>query len=87
MVLVNATEEMALLLKGKTSNFNRELFFSYFSEERLELNKKVLSNIEKKIVSAIPKWFNLFEISFLSNEKKQEFLNIMNHRKQEIGWE
>jgi len=87
MLLANATEEMALPLKGKKSNFNRELFFNYFGQERLELNKNVLSNIEEQIVSTIPKWFNLIETSFLGDEKKEEFLNIINHRKQEIGWD
>jgi serine/threonine-protein kinase HipA len=86
IVLANATEEMALPLRGKKSDFNRVLFFDYFGEERLGLNKKVLSNIENEIVSAIPEWFNLIKISFLSDENKVEFLNIINHRKQQMGW-
>src|SRR5699024_8969206 len=41
IVLPNATEEMALPLMGKKSNFNYELFFGYFGAERLKLNDKV----------------------------------------------
>lgn len=86
IVLAKPAEEMALPLQGKKSNFNREIFFSYFGEERLGLNKKVLSNIEEEIVSAIPEWLNLIEISFLTDAKKEAYMNLIKSRKQEMGW-
>jgi serine/threonine-protein kinase HipA len=86
MALANAEEEMALPLKGKKLYFNRDIFFNYFGESRLELNKKVLTNIEDEIVAAVPKWLNLIDISFLVDEKKQEYLDMLNDRRQKMGW-
>lgn len=86
IVLASATEEMALPLKGKKSNFNRELFFDYFGEERLDLNRKVLSNIEEEIRTAMPEWFNLIEISFLKQAGKKAYIDLIKQRQQEIDW-
>ncbi|MDZ7721078.1 MAG: HipA domain-containing protein [Balneolaceae bacterium] len=86
IVLANATEEMALPLQGKKSNFNEENFFDYFGKERLSLNDKVLTNIKDEIQSAFPKWDRLIEISFLTDEMKEAYRNVLNKRRKNIGW-
>jgi len=86
IVLANPTEEMALPLQGKKSNFNKEIFFQYFGIDRLGLNEKVLANIREEIRSSFPEWNRLIEISFLSDEKKEDYLDVLDQRKSDIGW-
>ena len=80
IILSNPKEEMALPLKGKKSNFTRSVFFTYFGKERMGLNEKVLSNIEEEISAAIPEWERLIGISFLSDDRKEAYYNILNKR-------
>ncbi len=80
IVLANPTEEMALPLQEKKSNFSYDTFFNYFGRERLGLNEKVLGNIEKELKQAIPEWKRLVEISFLSDVKKEGYLQILEQR-------
>lgn len=87
IVLADVREEMALPLQGKKSNFNRDVFFSYFGNERLGLNEKVLSNIEEEIQSAILEWERLIRISFLSDDNKEAFIDVIHQRRSEIGWD
>ena len=86
IILPNASEEMALPMQGKKSNFSRDVFFSYFGKERLELNEKVLSNIENDIRSAIPEWEQLIRISFLNDKNKDAYSDVINKRQSAIGW-
>lgn len=86
LVLANATEELALPLQGKKSNFSHDIFFDYFGKERLNLNEKVLANIEGEIQGAFQEWERLIGISFLSKEKKQGYRDIIAQRRKEIGW-
>lgn len=86
IVLANPTEEMALPLQGKKSNFSYHIFFDYFGGERLGLNEKVLANIEKELRQAFPEWERLVEISFLSDEKKEAYVRVLKQRKQVLGW-
>ncbi|MDZ7716966.1 MAG: HipA domain-containing protein [Balneolaceae bacterium] len=86
IILPNAGEEMALPLQGKKSNFNRDIFFGYFGKERLGLNEKVLSNIESDIQAAIPEWEQLISISFLDDDKKEAYVDLLNNRQKELGW-
>jgi serine/threonine-protein kinase HipA len=80
IILSSPSEEMALPLKGKKSNFTHHIFFKYFGEERLELNSKVLSNIKGEVWEAAEVWENLINISFLSEEKKEAYLEILDQR-------
>ncbi|MDR9407210.1 MAG: HipA domain-containing protein [Balneolaceae bacterium] len=86
IVLADATEEMALPLQGKKTNFNEEIFFDYFGGERLGLNQKVLTNIKQDIQSAFPRWNQLIEICFLSDDMKKAYKSILSKRRKDIGW-
>lgn len=86
IVLANPTEEMALPLQGKKSNFSRDIFVEYFGKERLGMNEKVLGTIEKEFRQAYPAWERLVEISFLSREKKEAYINVLEQRKRTLGW-
>ncbi|MGM0587270.1 MAG: HipA domain-containing protein [Bacteroidota bacterium] len=86
IILPDVREEMALPLRGKKSNFNRDIFFSYYGKERLDLNNKVLSNIENETLEAIPEWERLVEVSFLSEENQEAYLAVLYNRLSEMGW-
>jgi len=86
IVLANPAEEMALPLQGKKSNFSYDMFFDYFGRERLVLNEKVLGNIEQELRQTFPEWERMVAISFLSDEKKEAYMKVLNQRKQILGW-
>ena len=86
IVLANPAEEMALPLQGKKSNFSYDMFFDYFGVERLGLNGKVLGNIEEELRQSFPEWRRLVAISFLSDEKKEAYVRVLEQRKQVLGW-
>jgi len=86
IVLSNPKEEMALPIRGKKSNFTRNILISYFGGERLGLNEKVLSKTEEKFRELYPKWLDLIEISFLSDELKEKYIQILNLRREALGW-
>ncbi|HET8865482.1 MAG TPA: HipA domain-containing protein [Gracilimonas sp.] len=85
IVLSTPVEEMALPLKGKKSNFTWSIFFQYFGKERLGLNEKVLSNIDEQIKEGLPEWERLIEISFLSDDRKEAYLEILKKRFEALG--
>lgn len=86
IVLANPTEEMALPLQGKKSNFNRDIFFNYFGHQRLKLNEKVLSKVERDLKKASAKWDELIAKSFLDTVKKEAYAAILKKRKKTLDW-
>ena len=82
--LVNSTieykkpeEEIALTLKGKKKHLTRNMIVTYFGIERCELTSKTVDNVLFTISSAIPKWKELINISFLSKEMKDKYLDLL----------
>lgn len=73
-------EELALSLKGKMSNFKSTDFIEYYAKERLELNEKTINIILSDMNKNKSKWFELVEISFLSDGMKEKYLKLMKNR-------
>lgn len=73
-------EEIALTLKGKKSYLKASDFIDYYAKERLQLNEKTIATILKQLKTATPNWKELLEISFLSDEMKEKYLNLMETR-------
>lgn len=71
------TEESALPLKGKKSNWSRELLFDYLASERLGLTKAVTDDVATDFERALPEWKNLIQISFLSSQYKESLSNLI----------
>ena len=86
IVLKGDTEEIALSLKGKKSNLNRDILVNYFGRERCNLTDKIIERILEKIQKEIPAWFNLIDISFLSGEMKDKFKNLLQKRIDILGF-
>jgi serine/threonine-protein kinase HipA len=80
IAIKNPDEEMALTLKGKKSNLKATDFIDYYAKERLQLNEKTIATILDQMKKATPKWKELLEISFLTNEMKEKYLELLEAR-------
>lgn len=86
IVLKGDTEEIALSLKGKKSNLNKNILIDYFGRERCNLTDKIIERLLEKIQKEIPAWFNLIDISFLSGEMKEKYKNLLYKRIDILGF-
>jgi serine/threonine-protein kinase HipA len=77
IAIKNPEEEIALTLKGKKSNLKATDFVDYYAKERLQLNEKTITTILEQMHKTIPKWKELLEISFLSDEMKEKYLGLL----------
>lgn len=80
IVIKNPEEEIALTLKGKKSNLKASDFIDYYAKERLQLNEKTITTILQHLKTATPNWKDMLEISFLSDEMKEKYLNLLQTR-------
>ncbi len=71
-------EELALTLNGKKNRLKKSDFIQMFNSIKLE--EKQQENIFNKILNAKSKWLELIEISFLSDEMKQKYIDLLNER-------
>ena len=85
--LVNSTieyikqdEEIALPLMGKKKHLTRSHLVDYFGVERCKLTPKSIDNVRETIFSAVDKWKELIEISFLSKEMKDKYHALLETR-------
>lgn len=85
--LVNTTlaipqtkEELALPLNGKKRNITRRMLIDYFAKERLQLSEKSILGELDRFKSARSAWFKLIDHSFLPEEYKKKYKEIMNSR-------
>ncbi|MEZ7498659.1 HipA domain-containing protein [Flavobacterium sp. Arc3] len=76
----NPEEEIALTLRGKKSNLKAADFVDYYAKERLQLNEKTIAAILLQMKKATPKWKELLEISFLTDEMKEKYLELLESR-------
>lgn len=72
------SEELALTLCGKKSNFNRTDFITF--AEYLNLNSKQIENIWKRFTKAIPQMGGWIDRSFLSDEQKEAYKQLVGER-------
>ena len=69
------TEELALTLNGKKRKLKKADFVTAMQASGLE--GKVIENIFSKFLRVRDKWFELINISFLPDEMKEEYKNII----------
>ncbi len=81
IALEEAQEEMALPLMGKKRKFNRDTFFGYFAQDRLELSDQAINQVEKQFTSCLSEWVPIIDVSFLSPELKEGFRAIVEDRR------
>ncbi len=73
-------EEIALPLKGKKNKLTRNDLIKYFGSERCDLNEISINQVLKSINNALPQWDELIEKSFLSNEMKIKYKDLLTER-------
>lgn len=73
-------EEIALSLKGKRNQLTLKTLINYFGNERCSLNNIIIEKTLDSIKSAMPVWNNLIDISFLSDEMKEKYLDLLARR-------
>jgi len=85
--LVNSTielkqqnEKIALTLKGKKKHLTRNILVDYFGTERCGLTEKSIEKVIETISTAIPKWRALIAVSFLSEDMKSKYLDLLDRR-------
>jgi len=79
-VLVNPKddEDLALSLNGKKKRLNRHDFESAFYN--MKLDAKQQANIFAKMEKVRNKWFDFIQISFLSPDFKEKYIQLINER-------
>ena len=84
--LENASEEIALTLKGKRKNLTKQILIDYFGGERCELNDKVISNTVETVFKAKPGWIEEISNSFLSDEMKEKYIDLVETRFERLSY-
>jgi len=79
-VLVNPKddEDLALTLSGKKKKINRKDFESAFSTMKLDTRQQ--TNIFTKMEKVRNKWIDFIQISFLSSDFKEKYIQLINER-------
>jgi len=78
LVLPKDKDDMALLFGGKKANFNK----SYFDRFGLvlKLNEKQINAVYKRLGKWLPNATQLIEISFLTDDYKSAYTELITHR-------
>jgi len=79
-VLVNPSddEDLALTLNGKKKKIKRNDFKTAFTT--LQLDEKQQENIFKKMLNSKAKWMNLIDDSFLTNDFRERYKEVIEER-------
>jgi serine/threonine-protein kinase HipA len=80
IALKAAKEELALPVKGKKSKLTRNDLLNYFARERLQINERILSDVQSRFAKAMKAWSELLNQSFLSADAKQKYTAILAER-------
>ena len=78
--LKSASEELALTLKGKKKNLTKQMLINYFGGERCGINDKVITGTVQTIFNAKPNWIDEINNSFLSDEMKEKYIDVVESR-------
>ena len=88
--LVNTTivnpddkEELALTLNGKKRKIKREDFLAAMSQ--LKVDERQQRNIFDKMTAAIPRWIEHIRISFMDDDNKRRYLELIEDRTRRMG--
>jgi serine/threonine-protein kinase HipA len=71
-------EEMALTLNGRKKKLKKQDFITAMNT--LMVEKKQQENIFNKMAKALPKWQEMIDRSFMSNEFKEQYKTILKER-------
>ena len=86
IVLKGEVEEIALSLKGKRSNLNQDILVNYFGQERCGLPDKIIERTINVFKKALPSWFDLLALSFLSDDMRGKYESLLRKRIDILGF-
>ncbi|WP_285828041.1 HipA domain-containing protein, partial [Bacteroides acidifaciens] len=78
LVLPEDTEELALTLNGRKRKLRRSDFVQAMTASGMD--EKVIDNLFKKFIKAIPKWGEWIDVSFLPDEMKSKYKALIAER-------
>jgi serine/threonine-protein kinase HipA len=78
LILPKDKEDTALLLGGKKMNFTKEYFDRFGAV--LKLNDKQINTVYKRLVKWLPKALELIHLSFLTDDYKNRFKELVTQR-------
>ena len=84
IVLSNPKEEIALPIQEKKNKLDSDNLIDYFGRVRLGLSPKIISAILKDLDKATGTWDKLIGISFLPDEMKKEYRQLVKSRKERL---
>lgn len=85
-IVSQSQEEIALPIAGRKKNLNKKILIDYFAKERLKLNDTIISQVLNKINAEFGNWEKIISVSFLSNDMKEKYFELMKRRKQIVGF-
>ena len=78
--LKKPVEEIALSLKGKKNNLTGQILIDYFGRDICVLNNKIITKTLETISDAKSGWIEEINNSFLSNEMKEKYIDLVESR-------
>jgi serine/threonine-protein kinase HipA len=79
-IILNSQEELALSLNGKKNKLKKNDFFRYLAKNRLALTQKSIDQTKSRIIHALPRWIDLIQKCFLSDEMKTKYIGLLKER-------
>lgn len=80
IAMSNPQGEFALTLAGRKSKITKEKLIDYFGSERLGLTSIIIEKTLQEIENQKLKWYKQIQISFLSEEMKKKYVELMSLR-------
>lgn len=78
LVMPEDTEELALTLNGKKSRLRKVDFYKAITASGVD--EKVIENLSRRFSRALPKWFELIDNSFLPDDMKKQYKQLILRR-------
>jgi serine/threonine-protein kinase HipA len=82
---VREIEESALPLCGRKKKLNSSLWLNYFGRERLGLPEAIITDTVQALSGGRERWGELIEHSFLSQEAREMYVELVNSRLERLG--
>ena len=80
IALKHPEEEIALAVQGKKRNLTKKILVDYFALERMGLSDRITSKTLQEIKRAVPLWYALIEKSFLPEDLKDAYRDVLDER-------
>jgi len=82
LVVENDDEDLALHINGKKKKIKRTDFLQSF--RLFNIDTKSIENIFSKFEKSIPNWFKFIEISFIPNDMKKQYIELIKQKADRI---